>query len=269
LLASAVNEPITANTGDGTIQVLTRESFLRRFAKTYGPGQHVTFLGPTQRGKTFLSHQMLDAVIRPDFKCLILSGKPPKRDSTMTKAAKQLNLRVVDEWPPEYRYGDRHRNGFVLRPKHNMKDDDTDELNMTRQFRRGLTWAYRSPKPLIVVADEAFQLQNELKLQKQFERILVRGAPVVAMWTLLQRGRFSSYFVYDQAEHLLIAKDDDMSNVSRYAELFGGLDKKFIMATVASLKTKSVPTPNGSSVTISEFLYVRRAGPEMYVIGMD
>jgi hypothetical protein len=249
----------------GRITVLSRAEFLNRFAADYHSGQHVTFLGPTGRGKTFTSQAMLKVVIKPELPVVILAGKPPLRDKTMAKAADNLNLRIVTEWPPIWHPGDRKRNGYVLRPNHTMKDLDADNENLRNQFRKCLMGCYASKTPVIVCVDEAYQVQNDLKLKKEYEAILLRGAPVVAEWSLLQRGRFSSYLAYDAPEHIVMFKDPDTSNVKRYAELVGGVNPYFVSQIVAGLETKRAANGN----TISEFLYIRRSGPELYVVSPD
>src|SRR5690242_218542 len=74
---------------------VTRREFLDHFRKNYSSGNHVTFIGPTQRGKTTLAHQMLGKVASKDRKATILAGKPPKRDPVMAAAAKKLRMRRV------------------------------------------------------------------------------------------------------------------------------------------------------------------------------
>lgn len=244
------------------VDVVPRAEFLHEFGNDYAPGQHVSFIGPTQRGKTYLSHQMLGTVISPDHKCVILSGKPPRRDRTMAQAAKRLNLRVVEQWPPDWALGDRKRNGYVLRPHQSMTDLDADEKNMREQFRKGLIGNYSSDRPVITVADEANHIQNKLRLKSEYEAPLMRGAPDNAMWSLMQRGAYNSLFAYDSAEHIIFFYEPDERNVRRYAEMVGGVDPRYVAAVVTNLKTYR--TKGGQ--TISEALYVKRSGSEMYVI---
>ena len=249
----------------GTVPVLSRGEFLDMFGHDYRQGQHLTMLGPTQRGKTHTSHQMLHEVISPRLPVVMLAGKPPMRDLKMAEAAEYLNLRIVETWPPEWRPSDRKRNGYVLRPKHSMTDIEADNQNLHIQFKRALMALYASKKPVIVCVDEAYQVQVDLKLKKEYEAILLRGAPTVAEWSLLQRGRFSSYLAYDAPEHVLIFKDPDTSNVKRYAELVGGVDPYFTAQIVNGLETKRAKNGN----TISEFLYIKRSGPELYIVQTD
>lgn len=249
------------------VTVLSRREFLSYFGESYSPGQHVTFLGPTQRGKTTLAQEMLHEVISPELPCIMLAGKPPGRDPRMAIAAKTLDLRVVETWPPGPNVKPWHKyNGFLLRPHHTMDDTDKDNAELSRQFGKAMRSAYASKKPVILVVDEAHLVQNELKLRKELEAPLMRGAPVVAVWSLIQRGRNVTYLAYNMPEHFLIGFDPDESNRERYAEM-GGVDPRYIEQITAELRTYEVPTTGGKSkVTISEFLYIRRSGPEIFVV---
>src|SRR5690348_7184295 len=148
---------------------MARPAFLRRFKTDYANGQHVTLLGPTQRGKTTLAFQMLKEVISPERRTTVLAGKPPKRDHTMNNAAKMLNLRVVEEWPPVWMPGDRKRNGFVIRPAQSMRNHEADEANIRRQFRLAMQDAYASDKPNILFVDEAYHVYHDLGLKREYE----------------------------------------------------------------------------------------------------
>lgn len=247
---------------------VSRADFLRSFGERYRPGQHVTFLGPTQRGKTTLCIECLHVVISPTFKCTILAGKPSGRDNgLLVWAPKYLNLRVVEEWPPEWSPRDRKRNGWVLHPKQKMDDAEgtADDAELRKQFGRAIMSNFRqSKRPTITVADEAYQVQNDLKLKKVYEKPLLRGAPHNAMWSLLQRGAFASYLSYNAPEHIFIAYDPDQSNQQRYGEI-GGIDPKQVSQIVGQLKTGEAKTGG----VISEFLYISRSRAEMLIIEMQ
>lgn len=245
------------------ITTVDRESFVRKFGEDYRNGQHVTMLGPTQRGKTYMCVQLLGSgAANPQRKCIILAGKPPKRDATMAGSAKKLNLRIVEEWPPLYTPRDRKRNGYVLRPRQTLDDLDADEANLKRQFGKALKSAYASGKPVIMVVDEAHMVQNDLKLKKEYEASLMRGAPVVAQWSLIQRGRYMSYHAYAAPEHIFIFYDPDLSNRQRYSEI-GGVDPRQMADIVSKLKTETEPK---SGMTISQCLYYRRSDPDNLII---
>lgn len=247
-----------------TLDVVPRDEFVREFGHDYGPGQHLTMLGPTQRGKTTLCFQLLDSVITPEHKALLLASKPPGRDQKMEKAHKELRLRRIHEYPPLWSPLDRNKRGYVLAPTQTMDDFRADNENVRREFRKAIIANYSSKKPVITVADEGYHLQNKYKLKEEIEQPLISGAPVNACWILLQRGRYSSYLAYDAADHIFIAYDPDVSNQKRYSEI-GGIDPFTVAMIVSQLETRK----EKGGRTISEFLYINRSGPEMCIVSMD
>lgn len=250
------------------IPTVSRGEFLRQFGEDYRAGQHATFLGPTQRGKTTLCIQCLEVVVSPELPCVLYAGKPPGRDKTMAAAADKLNLRIVEEWPPPTgpinHFKDKKRNGYVLRPHHRMEDTDADDANLKRQFGTALKHNYASKTPVITVLDERHHVESDLGLKKESNAALLRGAPVNSQWNLLQRGRHVSYLVYDAPEHIFIFFDPDQSNRKRYAEI-GGVDPRLIMQVTDNLKTSRTDT----GMTISQCLYIRRSGPELMIVDTE
>lgn len=227
----------------------------------YHAGQHVTFVGPTQRGKTTFCFQLLKVTANPNMKAIVLVAKPA--DPTINKWIPRLNMRVVDTWPPGYSPKDRHNDGWILKPHHTLTNVDRDNANLHDNFKPAMYSAYATKisKPKIVLFDEAHHVQNELALKKEYEMILMRGAPRCAAWSNLQRGRFSSYLTYDSPEHMFIFYDPDRANQQRYSE-FGGVDAQTMIRLSEQLKTYRV----SSGGTISEALYIKRAGPELYIV---
>lgn len=257
-------------------EIISRREFLQEFRSDYKPGQHLTTIGPTQRGKSRLTKEMAKLVISPSLKLIVLLGKPPHRERTWTSdTARELNLMVTEVWPP---HGLKDRaehirtrgslgrkkeiNGYLLRPHHTMTDEDADDANMFRHFRAGIRHAYKATKQqYITLVDEGHHVQVDLKLKKVCEAPLMRGAPDNAMWTNLQRGRYVSYLVYDAPEHVLIFKDKDESNQQRYSEI-GGVDSRYMKHVVTNLRTKRVE----SGGTISQAAYFRRASDDLRIV---
>lgn len=245
------------------VPVIERVTFIEQFGKDFHSGQHVTFLGPTQRGKTTMALQLLSRCISPDRRGYILAGKPTGRDPTMEEAANKLNMRQISSWPPERQYGDKKKNGFVLHPLGKPTDDaDAEDVKLERNFRAALKSLYASRKPVVVVVDETAHVYDYLKIKKPYEASLMRGAPTVSMWSLIQRGRNISYHAYNAPEHIFIFFDPDASNRERYGEI-GGVDARWIQDLVKNLKTETIE-PRGN--TVSQALYIRRSGPQISIV---
>jgi hypothetical protein len=219
-------------------------------------------LGPTQRGKTTLGLQLLDKSISHEHPAVVFAGKPPNRDATMNAAAKRLNLRVANEWPPPPAMPwQRSKRGILLRPTQTLKDIDRDNATLQEHFRRALLANYASKKPVISFVDEAHHVQNDLKLRKEYEAPLMRGAPDNAVWSLIQRGRYMTYLAYDAPEHVFLFYDPDRSNQRRYSEI-GGVDPDYLLRLSTTLKTART----ASGRTISECIYIRRSGPLIQIV---
>lgn len=254
-------------------EVISRAEHLQEFKKDYSPGQHVTFIGPTQRGKSRLSKEMLKQVISEVLKLIALAGKPPGRERTWDeKAADELGLHVTEQWPPAVltnlenmrrgRGTARHNNGWLLRPHHTMSDLDADNAELYRQFRAAILHAYGSTKQqFITLVDEAHHVQVDLNLKKEIDAPLMRGAPDNGVWQSLQRGRFVSYQTYCAPEHVLIFKDKNRDNQQRYGEI-GGVDTAHMVHIVKNLRTERVP----SGGTISQAAYFRRVSDDIRIV---
>lgn len=249
--------------------VIPRKSFVRQFGQDYHSGQHVTFLGPSGRGKTRLMGQLLISVSRyhPEIELRVLHGKIKGRDKTIEQLSRSGKLPIISNWPPStysQRIRHRDRRGYILRPLvHPMGSPKDENEVLANEYRRAIHSGYhaKAKAPVILVADEAHQTHNDLGLRKDCEGPLMRGRPVCAMWSLVQRGRYVSYMVYDQAEHVFIFYDPDITNQQRYSEI-GGVDPKLLQELSRQLKTETVA--DGS--TISQALYFRRSGNLLAIV---
>lgn len=195
-----------------------------------------------------------------------IHGKVKGRDPTVPRAAKMLNLRIVDRLPTDTRIRyDRKRkyNGYIVQPLEKNLGTVQDENNLLRdRFADVIHHCYVTPpgKKVILHVNEAHQTQVDLKLKQECEGPLMRGAPDCAEWNEIQRGRNVSYMCYDSPEHLFIFKDDDESNARRYGE-FGTGDSREIEDLISHLQTER----SRDGRTISQCLYMRRDGG-MFVI---
>jgi hypothetical protein len=72
-----------------------------------------------------------------------------------------------------------------------------------------------------------------------------------------------SYHSYAAPDHIFFFQDPDIANQKRYVEMVGGFDQREAAELIRGLKTYG-PVKTGG--TISETLYLRRAGSEMYIV---
>jgi hypothetical protein len=253
------------------LEVKPRKIWLRDFGKDHAPGKHhITKLGPTGRGKSTLSGQMLGEVASPDYQAVVLHGKIFGRDKVILKMADERNLRIVHTWPPPppFRHPVTHRakniNGWILIPlEHPQPTVAEENIILQREFRKAIhdNYTRTGKSPRITHVDESHQAQETLKLREDLEGPLMRGAPDNSEWNNLQRGRYVSYHCYSAPEDIIIFYDPDESNQKRYAEI-GDVNKDEIIDITSNLRTETA----ADGRTISQALHIKRAGPAMCIV---
>lgn len=248
------------------VPVVARDVFVDDFAEKYTPS-HVTLIGPTQRGKTTLCFQLLDAVLKKHrkWRVTVLHGKIKGRDKTIAEWAKKSNYRVGRHWPPPPRMRPRHfqSQGYVHRPLRKKMSPKEEEKLLQEEFPRSIrsNYHYTGKEVRIILVDERAQADKDLRLTTDLDAPLQRGLPHCPEWNNIQRGAWVSYHCYDAPEHMFIFHDDHESNRKRYSE-FGCADPEVIFRLVSKLKTKKVKTGG----TISQCLYMRRSDRYMCIV---
>ena len=246
------------------VDVVSRREHLEEFRDDYHEGQHVSYFGPTGRGKSTLCYQCLEMVISPDHPVISLHGKIKGRDPVISKASKRLHLREVPRMPSKTRMTyDRKRkwNGYIVIPLERPTYPAKEKELLQTAFRDAINRNYQTTRRhTITHINEAHQTQADLDLREDVEAPLMRGGPDNAVWHEAQRGAWLSYHTYNAPEHIFIFHDPDKANRKRYADM-GCADPDEIYAITSNLKTARARDGR----TISQCLYVRRSGG-MYVV---
>lgn len=236
---------------------LDREEFLAsRFR--YRSGEHVTFLGPTGSGKTTLGYQLLARVARPKLPAVVLASKP--RDKTVVQFSTESRFRTVKTWPPAWTpWKEMKPPGWTLWPPHSLVDPVADDIRIYWEFRRAMLDSYKRGDR-ILFADELMALRdikppkNEPSLERFAITLWTRGRSMgCAMWGGSQKPTHVPLWAYNQAEHLFLHNDPDKRARDRFDEI-GGVDPGMVKAEVMRLPKH-------------HFLYIRRDGPRICVIG--
>lgn len=224
---------------DGILVVDRVEFCAARF--DYREGQHVTFGGPSQWGKTSLCFDLLEYVATPEVPAYVGVSKP--RDPVTERRGKELDYRFVDEWPPppslRYMFRDSKPNGFIVKPK--FGDIDRDAERTGEILGRLLSDRYASGvqgKKGIIILDDTYVKAKVQGLDKKMTTLsAMAGAMGIGAWMFVQKPTGAGQAVlmsYANSDHIFLTKDKDERNRIRYNQI-GGFDSKEIFRILPTL----------------------------------
>lgn len=246
---------------------LDRQEFLDEYWD-YRPGEHVSLIYPTQRGKSHLAYQLLGAAMRDNPQLDVVSLMPKPNSPSTAAWAQALNLRETPVWPPRKRMMQAAPAGHVLWPRH-RKDLPVEQnrAQLAAVFRKALGAQYWKGKT-IMFADDVFILAALMGLNADLEEWWTAGGEGGAgLWCANQKpsGSIStgsvSSFSYNAPSHLFLGRDTDDRNVRRFSEI-GGLDPRELEQIVRGLRLYRI-----GDKTISEVLYIDKRLPAKALIG--
>lgn len=250
--------------GESGLWVIPRADFARdRF--NYKPGEHVTFGGPTQRGKTTLAFDLLEYTATPELPAYVAVSKP--NDPTTAREGKRLEYRRVSEWPPTPTVREailrEHPAGYLIWPK--FGDMDKDVVECAKVTRALLAERYaagakgKKHSQCILVADDTMVKAKILGLDREMTTILAMGGAMgLGLWVFVQKPTDSGrtpLWAYGQSEHVFLVNDPDQRARKRYAEI-GGVDGNQVAEITQTLKPY-------------QFLYIERTHGYTCVVDSD
>ena len=236
----------------------SREEFLgERF--DYRRGEHVLFIGPTQRaGKTYLGWQALQSVI-PYTSADVTAFCMKPRDKTVARWQRELGFRETPLWPPAKKLFQGRPPGHTLWPRHTF-DPDTDDAHLRGELRKLMLDAYKHGNHILWL-DEIYGLLAELNLEKELLAVLTRGGVMgCGAWMACQKPSGTQAagipgFVLNCPTHFFLSNDNVKANRQRYGELAGNFDPREVEAITLGLRR-------------FEFLYLN-AGGQMCIVGAE
>jgi hypothetical protein len=219
---------------DTGIPVLGWDEFLDGWR--WRQGEHVSVIGPTGTGKSFLGRQLL---VRRDW---VVTLGTKRKDDTLDDYVKLDGFTRVETWPPrrplrEVLQLQRRPAGWEQRVA--LWPEYTGDVQATRErmrveFTKCLGDVLGNGGWCVDV-DEMYYLCRILGLTEYAEEMWTQGrSNGISLLAKTQRPAWVPLFMYDQPVHLFFFSDNDETNLRRVGGL-GGLSAGVVRATVASL----------------------------------
>lgn len=197
------------------------ETFKKFFAARWQQGDHVSIIGPTNRGKTTLAKAIL-----PIREWIVVCGTKPNDDS-LEKFGRKNGFRIQQQFRP-----DAAHTRYIVWPKFKKPGD---EIHQQKVFRETLNDIF-SQGGWCLYVDETWYFEKALKLRGLLETFWSQSrSNDITFVAATQRPRNVPLMMYDQCTHLFLFKVTDAYARKRLGEI-GGIDSKTVAAEVANLQ---------------------------------
>jgi energy-coupling factor transporter ATP-binding protein EcfA2 len=194
-------------------------------AMSWRQGEHVSLIGPTGTGK---STAMLGLLPQRQYVNVIGTKV---RDETLNVLIDRQGYTRIREWPPPPR-GPRKEQRIILWPDFRRPEDQAIQRY---EIDRGLREMFTEGGWCVAV-DEAFYLCKILGLTALLEMYWTQGRSMgLSLVASTQRPAHVPLWMYDQASHLLLWRDNDPANLQRIGGFGGGLDPAVVRGVVKTL----------------------------------
>ncbi len=220
-----------------TIKTIDWNSLTARLAKgsdRWHQGEHVSIIGPTGAGKTYLGLRLL-----PLHPYTIIFGAKAV-DSTLTSYAKEEGYTVIPRWPPND-WDDRS----VIWPKYKQPGDENKQRAI---FAEAINAIFAERNRTLFI-DEVSYFKNRLKLESYLLALWEQGRSLkLSFLAATQRPKGVPLQMYDMPHHLFFFRFGDENDLKRIGGI-GYLESKNIRNTVARLERYEflyIHTPTGS-----------------------
>lgn len=235
----------------------------------YRPGEHASWVYPTQKGKSHLMWQTLGAAMKQNPQLSAVTLMPKALSPSTARWAESMGFEETPVWPPARRWFHVKPPGYTVWPPHRRDlgaaANRAQVADVLRDALHDRLWAGNG----ITVADDLHRMAVLMELNPECEELWTTGGEGgAALWGANQKpsgtlnsGAVSTFF-YNSATHLFLGKDTDERNVKRFSEIGGGVDPREVADIVRGLRLYRI-----GDKTISQVLYVDTRGPYKCLIG--
>ena len=209
-------------------------TFLTRWK--WKQGEHLTVIGPTGTGKSFLLRAITPIRERSHGAICVIGTKP--KDDTLDKWIREAHLTTIKKWPaPYWKYPHAQpadvswRYRLALRPP---IEGAEDLPRMADTIARMLKSAYCDGN-WCIFADELWMICDELGLHREMKLLWTQGRSLgVTVAGGTQRPRDIPLAAYSSATHLFFFRTNDEDDLNRIQGI-GGMDSRGLRQLVAGL----------------------------------
>lgn len=219
---------------------LSWNRFIQWFARQWKQGEHITIIGPTGSGKSYLALQLIK--VRDNYVLFLSKGN----DKTLDRFIKQEDIEVITKWPPT-----GFENKVALWPRFTGIDSFQtqhivfrDAINGYRKGTNKIDGIYTEGGWSVLI-DEVMYFKDELHLEQELRMLWTQGrSNDISLVAGTQRPRDVPMLMLNQWSHLFVFQTSDRYEIQRLADIGGN---------IGNIIKQNVPV-----LSRHEFLYVNR-----------
>lgn len=219
-----------------TVPKLPRDRGVRALAKYWEPGEHLTMIGPTGRGKTFFLAQLMGAARHDRSVILCPKGADPALQSVGA---------ATDRWPPKAPLVDRIRGVWndepdvttwrLEIPVKQLADFGAIAAVYRDVLASALARKEGSTDSVCIVLDDSRLISDQMGLQRLVvANLLIARSKRASLVNMYQSPKWVPREAMDQASHVLIWRNRDRDVVKRLGEI-GDFDPVEMRGLIQSL----------------------------------
>ncbi len=199
---------------------LSWHRFIPWFSRQWQQGEHITIIGPTGSGKSYLALQLIKT--RRDYLLLLTKG----HDKTLDRFIEKEEIEVIKQWPPSG-FSDK----VALWPKFTGIDSFQEQHTVFKNAINGYrTKTGKHIKGIYsegswsVLVDEVMYFREELHLETELRMLWTQGrSNDISLVAGTQRPRDVPQLMLNQWSHLFVFQTSDRYEIDRLAAIGGNI----------------------------------------------